>query len=107
MTGAETNLLVGFDKDINGIAVVRRSRRTLSAELRENIQDGMTISEIVDILGPGWCSQYSGCGNIQWFFDDGVVIGTGLWPERPDKPLKLYETSWKLNSNKPVDSYFK
>ncbi len=94
---------MGFDRTVGGIAVVKKQRRVLPEDLRNGLRDGMTTFQVLDVLGPGWCSRFSGCGNIQWFFDDGVELMTRFWPTAYDRPLGLHRINPKEISNKDGD----
>ena len=44
--------------------------KPLKAALKNGIQDGVTLGQIVEQLGPGWMSRCESIGIITWFFDD-------------------------------------
>lgn len=84
-----SQLDVGLEYSVNGVLIVQKERKILPAELRNKINDGMTIMEIVDVIGPGWVSQLSGIGSIAWVFNDGVELRTVWWPGPYGQPLNL------------------
>jgi hypothetical protein len=55
----------------------------LKAVKKNRIRDGMTLGQIVKVLGPGWISPLESAGVITWVFDDGSELRA--WPEEYDK----------------------
>lgn len=62
------------------------------------IQSGMTLRELVDLLGPGWMTPYEGVGIITWTCQDGRYLQVNPWGRRPDAalPIKLTRSGMDL-----------
>jgi hypothetical protein len=53
--------------------------RRVTAEAFDQVRSGMTLAELVRLLGRGWmCEQYEGCGIIRWACQDGRELS--VWP---------------------------
>ncbi len=50
-------------------------------------EDGISFREAVERVGPGWMPKGSGTGGVKWYFQDGTIIDTVLWPKDLDEPL--------------------
>ena len=66
--------------------------RRIPAQLRKQMKETTSVRQAIRILGPGYIPSGSGTGGIQWFFDDGVVWDTGLWPSNLDEPFRPRST---------------
>jgi len=62
------------------------------AALRQQLTHTTSVRQAVGILGPGYIPPGNGTGSIQWFFDDGVGLETGLWPLSFDAPFRAKTT---------------
>jgi hypothetical protein len=51
---------------------VGSAQPTVTADAFNRVRSGMTLGELVEVLGRGWvCTQYSGTGTINWKCEDG------------------------------------
>ncbi len=38
------------------------------------VHDGITLQQLVEACGPGWCTPGEGAGVLRWVFDDGQQL---------------------------------
>lgn len=66
------------------------------------IQSGMTLRELVDLLGPGWMTRYEGVGIITWTCQDGRQLQVCPWGCRREEVLPLSVTRSGLDLEIPL-----
>ena len=91
-------------------------RVLLAAAKKQSVQEGMTLRELVNFLGPALMAPNEGVGFITWYFDDGSELRVlpkesepGLAPkpfywgardETPRVPPDAFYNGWLVKKNK-------
>ena len=55
-----------------------RSKESVKAELFDRIEPGLTLGEIIALLGPGYQPMWAGVGLVHWDCEDGRKLN--VWP---------------------------
>src|SRR3954469_21328513 len=67
-------LAAADDKELKPFVFGRKAPDPVPAAAFDKVRDGMTLREVVDLLGPGYIPNLSGTGNLRWTCADGRAL---------------------------------
>ena len=65
------------DKDFKPFVFGGEPPEPAPAAMFDQVRDGMTLRELVNLLGPGYIPQFSGTGTMVWSCVDGRTLRVG------------------------------
>jgi hypothetical protein len=67
----------GTDKSFKSFVLGGEPPEPAPAAVFDQVRDGMTLRELVHLLGPGYIPQLSGTGTMVWWCADGRTLRVG------------------------------
>jgi hypothetical protein len=69
-------LALTADPEFKAYVIDGKGIKPATAAAFDNIRDGMTLKELVDVIGPGSMPALSGSGMLSWTCEDGRTLVT-------------------------------